>query len=137
MKSIKEWTLRYWVVVYLVFIIVLGLLSNLFGRVGVDIHPDYIFSIVFLMNLIIAVKSHFEDNLKLKNFILFALIFSFIKISVDEWCGYVMIMDILFKLIFIVGIVWLIYYRIKRRKVVKPEVVKKTKELKMLRIKNK
>lgn len=125
MKKLKEFNWKNWVLVYLVFAVLLGIISKIAGR---SIHGPFIFTAVLLIHLLISIKNQKEARMKYPTMAFISLII--IQMAVSEFYGKplsIYNLDIIktaFIVLFLIFLVSYIRNKLKERKIVREDIDK-------------
>ena len=85
MKSIKDFTWKYWLVIYIVFMVLLSLASSVLKRYDLNIHATFIFTTVLLLHFMAIVKN--QEGARMKHLIMAFIVLIIIQTTVSEFYG--------------------------------------------------
>ena len=116
MKSIKEWSFKYWILVYVALMIVLGILSTILSKQGINIHASFIFIAVVLVHLVIAVKRIISNEKKLlRQLFILLLLLTIVKVALLEFYHTLKAVDTAYGVLIIILVVAFVYTSITDR----------------------
>lgn len=85
MKKLKELSWKYWIIIYLAFMIVLSITAGVFRNFNIDIHSGFVFTTVLFIHLLIVVER--SKTLRMKYFLMALIALVLIQTTVSEFYG--------------------------------------------------
>lgn len=85
--KLKDLNWKYWILIYLAFMVVLGITAGLFNRVNINIHSNFIFTTVLFIHFWIILKHSETYSSRTKNFLMVFIAYFLIQSTIGEFYG--------------------------------------------------